>query len=101
MNYTVYNMSHLTRSKPQDGIEAELFGNKATPDRPRCPNIPAIEATAYEIAAAMRYLHHHNILHGDLTAGNVLLTTVNPAPDNPRGFCAKVPPFPSPTLRVT
>jgi hypothetical protein len=49
----------------------------------------------------MRYLHHHNILHGDLTAGNVLLTTVNPAPDNPRGFCAKVPPFPSPTLRVT
>ena len=74
----------------QDGIEAELFGNKATPEKPRVPNVPAIEATAYEIAAAMRYLHRHNILHGDLTAGNVLLTTVTAAPDNPRGFSAKV-----------
>jgi serine/threonine protein kinase len=51
------------------------------------PDLAAILATAREVAAAMSYLHHKNILHGDLTGGNVLLTA---APAEARGFTAKV-----------
>lgn len=54
------------------------------------PNLPAIISTAYEIAAAMRYLHSNNILHGDLTAGNVLLASQKATKADPRGYCAKV-----------
>lgn len=49
----------------------------------------AVNSTAYEIAAAMRYLHSHNILHGDLTAGNVLLTSSPITARDQRGFTAK------------
>ena len=38
----------------------------------------------------MRYLHKHNILHGDLTAGNVLLSSCPASATDPRGFAAKV-----------
>ena len=53
-------------------------------------NTGAILATAYEIAAAMRYLHAHRILHGDLTAGNVLLSSCAASATDARGFTAKV-----------
>lgn len=53
----------------------------------RGPHLAAILATAREVAAAMSYLHHHNVLHGDLTGNNVLLTT---SLSDPRGFTAKV-----------
>ena len=51
------------------------------------PDLAAILATAREVAAAMSYLHHKNMLHGDLTGNNVLLTA---APAEARGFTAKV-----------
>ena len=37
--------------------------------------------TALEIASALAYLHSLNILHGDLSGGNILLTSSNK--DNP------------------
>jgi serine/threonine protein kinase len=54
---------------------------------PYAPNIPAILATAREVASAMAYLHSKQMLHGDLTGNNVLLTS---APSEARGFTAKV-----------
>ena len=51
-----------------------------------------------------RFLHGRGVVHGDLTADNILLKS---APSNPHGFTAKVPLLTSPqpphhaTLRVT
>ena len=53
-------------------------------------NMDALLSTAYEIALAMRYLHSLNILHGDLTGNNVLLTSPTSVSPDPRGFVAKV-----------
>ena len=47
-------------------------------------------ATALEIAAALAYLHGLDLLHGDLTGGNILLSSSHV---NERGFCAKVADF--------
>lgn len=51
------------------------------------PDMAAVLSTAAEIAGALRYLHEQNILHGDLSNGNVLLCTNK---DDPRGFVSKV-----------
>lgn len=68
----------------KDGsCESSFSGGLTSP----LPDLAAILATAREVAAAMSYLHHKNILHGDLTGGNVLLTA---APAEARGFTAKV-----------
>jgi serine/threonine protein kinase len=50
-------------------------------------NMEGILATAKEIAGAMIYLHSVDILHGDLTGSNVLLSCSN---GDARGFSAKV-----------
>ncbi|KAI3438918.1 hypothetical protein D9Q98_001332 [Chlorella vulgaris] len=39
------------------------------------PNMSAILMAAQEIAGACLYLHQHDIVHGDLTLGNVLLSS--------------------------
>ncbi|KAI8100605.1 hypothetical protein M9434_004996 [Picochlorum sp. BPE23] len=54
------------------------------------PNLIAVLQTLQEIAAAMQYLHSHDIVHGDLTGGNVLLTTSD---KDGRGFTSKVVDF--------
>ncbi|GAB4814749.1 hypothetical protein N2152v2_001795 [Parachlorella kessleri] len=54
------------------------------------PNLVAVLQTLQEIAAALQYLHEHNVVHGDLTGGNVLLTTSD---KDARGFTAKVVDF--------
>ncbi len=51
----------------------------------------AINNTAREIASGMAYLHGMDILHGDLTAGNILLSSADAA--DARGFTAKVADF--------
>ena len=68
-------------------MDTDIFGAKSG-----SPNLPALLTTAYEVAAAMKYLHTHNILHGDLTSGNVLLSSQRVLSDDLRGFCAKVRP---------
>lgn len=47
-------------------------------------------ATAHEIAAALSYLHSQDLLHGDLTGGNILLASSDA---DERGFTAKVADF--------
>ena len=47
-------------------------------------------ATAHEIAAALAYLHSQDLLHGDLTGGNILLASSDA---DERGFTAKVADF--------
>jgi serine/threonine protein kinase len=49
--------------------------------------MPAILATAAEIASAMSHLHKRNVVHGDLTGHNVLLMH---GKGDARGFQAKV-----------
>lgn len=71
-------------------MDTDIFGSKAGAARGTAPNLPALLVTAYEIASAMRYLHSHNILHGDLTSGNVLLASQKAVPGDERGFAAKV-----------
>ena len=76
-----------------------LSPSPAPPPMPLLPpNMPAIVATAREIAAAMAYLHAQGILHGDLTGANVLLATgpsgsAGAASEGGRGFMAKVGDF--------
>ncbi|PSC70592.1 kinase [Micractinium conductrix] len=54
------------------------------------PNLIAVLQTLQEIAAALQYLHRSDVLHGDLTGGNVLLTASD---KDSRGFTAKVVDF--------
>lgn len=70
-------------------IENGLFLIK--PNEPHGqPNLIFILQTLQEISAAMEYLHSHDIVHGDLTGGNVLITTSD---KDGRGFTAKVVDF--------
>lgn len=63
-------------------------------DRASGPNMLAVLHTAMEIAAAMQYLHQNNVLHGDLTCGNVLLVGVrHDSPHDKRSFSAKIADF--------
>lgn len=54
------------------------------------PNLISVLQTLQEIAAALQYLHRNDVLHGDLTGGNVLLTASD---KDTRGFTAKVVDF--------
>ncbi|KAL4447293.1 hypothetical protein ABPG77_007326 [Micractinium sp. CCAP 211/92] len=63
---------------------------RASPAADAPPNMRGILQTAQDIAAALAFLHSHNILHGDLAGSNVLLAD---APADPRGFRAKVSDF--------
>ncbi|KAK9790562.1 hypothetical protein WJX73_005557 [Symbiochloris irregularis] len=77
----------------QDSVDRGIF-NEASRDPLRAgtylPNMTAVGCTAREIAAAMTYLHSLDILHGDLTGGNILLVSSN---KDARMFIAKVADF--------
>ena len=51
------------------------------------PDMRALLQTAVEIGRAMTFLHSHDIIHGDLTGNNVLLTKSD---KDKRGFVAIV-----------
>ncbi|KAK9834124.1 hypothetical protein WJX81_000060 [Elliptochloris bilobata] len=58
-----------------DGIDRGLFRNvPSTVDG--APNCARIMSAAADVAAGMAYLHARNVLHGDLTGGNVLLKSI-------------------------
>jgi len=74
----------------QDALDRGLFHVGPS----RSPNLMAIAATAHEIAAGLRYLHRHGIVHGDLSAFNVLLTAQGATGQAAgRGFSAKLADF--------
>ncbi|KAL4427124.1 hypothetical protein ABPG77_001128 [Micractinium sp. CCAP 211/92] len=74
-----------------DAVARGWLRTRRSQDAP--PHLLAVLLTAQEIASALAYLHSRNILHGDLTPGNVLLCTAPPLlrrhPRDPRGFQAK------------
>lgn len=77
----------------QDGLEMGLFHeelqNEAKTDR--VPKMNIILQTARDIACGLDHVHRHHILHGDLTAGNVLLASLPAgAMHGARAFTAKV-----------
>ena len=74
---------------PQDAVDrgwlcTEPSYTAGTPDE------VSVLLTAREIASAMAFLHASNIVHGDLSAFNVLLTSAAPRGLDTRGFHAKV-----------
>lgn len=55
------------------------------------PKLEAVLATGIEIASALSFLHAKDIVHGDLSAWNVMLGTSGPtAAIGGRNFVAKV-----------
>lgn len=78
----------------QDAIDCGWFRTDKK-DLRSPPDLAAILVTAGEVAGAMSYLHQHGVIHGDLAARNVLLTTMNKpyAKAANRGFSVKVSDF--------
>ncbi|KAK9814720.1 hypothetical protein WJX72_010481 [[Myrmecia] bisecta] len=82
-------MEHCNKGSLQDAVDRGWFRKRRSIlDGP--PDMAAILATAQEVAAAMIYLHQRDILHGDLSGGNVLLSSSSL---DKRGFTAKVADF--------
>jgi len=82
-------LEYCDRGCLQDAVDR---GWLRTPER--APNMTAVLATAYEMASALNYLHSHGIIHGDLSAWNVLLTSQSPTVERgTRGFAAKIADF--------
>lgn len=76
----------------QDAIRSGFFHKEITASGPRKLRVPlmtTILETALDIAKGLQYIHSHNIMHGDLTAGNVLLASAAGGTGK-RNFVAKV-----------
>mmetsp|Transcript_3321 Transcript_3321/g.9610 ORF Transcript_3321/g.9610 Transcript_3321/m.9610 type:complete len:877 (-) Transcript_3321:642-3272(-) len=78
------------RGSLQDAMDRGAFRPVRLGEEGSKADIEAIFATAKEIAAGMAYLHADNVLHGDLTAGNILLTS---SPKDSRQFTSKIADF--------
>ncbi|KAK9808830.1 hypothetical protein WJX72_004554 [[Myrmecia] bisecta] len=76
----------------QDAVDRGWFTikNSVGPAGKPLPDVGKVVNTAREIAGAMWYLHSHNILHGDLAGGNILLVSSD---KDSRGFSVKVADF--------
>ncbi|KAL3142482.1 hypothetical protein ABBQ38_002810 [Trebouxia sp. C0009 RCD-2024] len=82
-------LEYCNKGTLRDGIDRGWFRTNRSAIH-GLPDIMPILATAREVASGMAHLHSMNILHGDLTSLNVLLTSSDI--DN-RGFIAKVADF--------
>lgn len=76
----------------QEALDAGLLRTSRDP-REGVPHLPAILATAREIASAMAYVHAEGVVHGDLSAWNVLLARSGGPGLGGRGWLAKVGDF--------
>ena len=70
----------------QKAIECGWF-KEESPQGICQPSLARILATALQISLAMEYLHHQDIIHGDLSTSNVLLAS---SIESPYGFTTKV-----------
>ncbi len=75
---------------PQDAIDRGwLLQDASAPGR--TPNLLAVLVTAHEVAAGLQHLHTHDVVHGDLSAYNVMLSSTSAAARlADRGFVAKI-----------
>ncbi|KAK9915712.1 hypothetical protein WJX75_003037 [Coccomyxa subellipsoidea] len=91
-------LEYCDKGNLQDAVDRGVF-NRHRPDsldgsvsggpKTTC-NVAAVRETALEIASALAYLHNINILHGDLSGGNILLTSSS---KDHRKFTCKVADF--------
>ncbi|KAK9916182.1 hypothetical protein WJX75_009766 [Coccomyxa subellipsoidea] len=81
-------LEYCDKGSVQEAVDKGWFRMKPTIDAQ--PNMSVILSTAAEIADAMHFLHSKGVMHGDLTGGNVLLSS---STDNRHKFCAKVADF--------
>jgi Protein tyrosine and serine/threonine kinase len=58
-------------------------------DKTNPPDMHAYLESAIDVARGMQYLHHYDVVHGDLSSNNIMLVSV----DNDRGFIAKINDF--------
>eukprot|EP00775_Hariotina_reticulata_P004061 gene4061-4308_t len=72
-----------------DGVVKGWFRTSRLPTQGGT-HLRTVALTAYEVASAMSYIHAQDVLHLDLSGGNVLLTSFA---GNPHGFTAKVTDF--------
>ena len=72
----------------QDGILNNYFHQQIS--GVQVPKMTVILETAREIASGLAYIHSENILHGDLTTGNILLHSCEPTRKGGKKFMAKV-----------
>lgn len=77
------------------GTLRSFLDSKAFLNPEKEPDTPAILDTAIDVARAIRHLHAHQVIHGDLKSLNILLKR---SATDPRGFIAKVSDFVSPII---
>lgn len=74
------------------GLFHEVFSHTAGKEEV-VPKMWVILETARDIARGLGHIHSHNILHGDLTAGNILLAWSAPGETGNQSFTAKIADF--------
>lgn len=86
-------MEYCDMGTLQDAVDQGRFLDQRSVVTGR-PVRAAVLATALEIASALQHLHKRGVVHADLTATNVLLTSHGTEADRAgRGFVAKVADF--------
>ncbi|PNW87297.1 hypothetical protein CHLRE_02g117050v5 [Chlamydomonas reinhardtii] len=88
-------MEFCDRGSLQDALDRGALKLRKPSGEMGETHLPMMVATACEVASALQYLHDKGIVHGDLTAWNVMLCTAHdPAADRSgRNFVAKVADF--------
>jgi serine/threonine protein kinase/GAF domain-containing protein len=96
-NQTWLVLEYCDRGSLQEAIDAGWLRTGRDP-RSASVHLPALLATAREVAAGMAHLHREGVVHGDLSAYNVLLASGAGAESEAaalggRGWTAKVADF--------
>ena len=85
--------AHVTTDKlapcAQDAVDRGWLYTSHASHSTGVTDLQKLLLTALELAKALAYLHSMDIMHGDLTGGNVLLQSSATTPEDPRGFTVK------------
>ncbi|KXZ51728.1 hypothetical protein GPECTOR_11g175 [Gonium pectorale] len=86
-------MEYCDRGCLQDAIDRGWLRTSPALEN-SAPRMDAVLATAVELASALSYLHSKDIVHGDMSAWNIMLcTSGSTASVGGRGFVAKIADF--------